>query len=213
MKFNEALNINEEVKELKNGKKGCVVFDIDDCLLQSNPKAIGIWKEEPGKQPIRLSTDEYAKDPDAATHKEWFSYKEFRDPEKVYNSIVSGTPLLKQLRLLDAHTRANYDIAFLTARGLQDVVDKALRAFLKYRDDKGNLVPIGDKLKSNLSAAINDEFKAYKGSNDPEKKAEVLKDICSKYDIVKFVDDDKKNIQRSRELNLPNLQVIQARPN
>ena len=99
MKFNEALNINEEVKELKNGKKGCVVFDIDDCSLQSNPKAIGIWKEEPGKQPIRLSTDEYAKDPDAATHKEWFSYKEFRDPEKVYNSIVSGTPLLKQLRL------------------------------------------------------------------------------------------------------------------
>ena len=84
---------------------------------------------------------------------------------------------------------------------------------MKYRDDKGNLVPIGDKLKSSLSAAINDEFKAYKGSNDPEKKAEVLKDICSKYDIVKFVDDDKKNLSFVKSMNLPNLQVIQARPN
>jgi hypothetical protein len=204
--------ITERIKSLSSDKKGIIVFDIDDTILKADSSTMSIYKKTSSGE-ISLSTDEYAKDPDAATHKEWFSYKEFRDPEKVYNSIVSGTPLLKQLRLLDAHTRANYDIAFLTARGLQDVVDKALRAFLKYRDDKGNLVPIGDKLKSNLSAAINDEFKAYKGSNDPEKKAEVLKDICSKYDIVKFVDDDIKNVQRAKELNIPNLQVIQARPN
>ena len=210
MDFQDAINIVEEIKPLEKGKKGCILFDIDDCLLQADSKAIGIWKEKPGEQPVRLSTEQYAKDPDAAVHKDWFSYKEFRDPEKVYASIVGGTPLLRQMRLLDAHVKANYDIAFLTARGLQDVVDAALRAFLKVKDDNGKLSPIGDRLKSEISAAVNDEIKAYPGANDPEKKGMVIKNICQKYDKVKFVDDDLKNVNFAKSLKLPNLQVILA---
>lgn len=213
MKFDEVINIIEEIKPLKDGKRGCILLDIDDCLLQAKPGVIGIWKEEPGKEPVRLSTEQYAKDPDAKTHKDWFSYKEFRDPEKVYTSIVSGTPLLRQMRLLDAHIKANYDVAFLTARGLQDVVDKALRAFLMYKDSSGNLLPIGNKLKSEISAAVNDEIKAYPGANDPEKKANVIRNICRQYDKVKFVDDDLKNVEFARSLKLPNLQVILANKN
>ena len=211
MKFEEVINIVEEIKEVKDGE-GCLCVDIDDCILQADSSSIGVWKEKPGEKPIRLSSEQYAKDPDAATHKEWFNYKEFRDPEKVYNSIINGTPLLRQLRLLDAHVRANYHIAFLTARGLQDVVDKALRAFLKYKDSNGNLVPIGDKLKSDISAAVNDMkwVEAYPTAGDPEKKAMVLKNLCKKYKKVKFVDDDLKNLQYARSLKLPNLQVIQA---
>ena len=146
------------------------------------------------------------------TDKEWFDYKEFRDPEKVYNSIVNGTPLLRQLRLVDQHARAGYHLAFLTARGLQDVVDKALRAFLKYRDANGNLVPVDKKLKSDISAAVNDIkwIEAYPGAGDPEKKAMVIKSICQKYAKVKFVDDDRKNIEAARALKIPNLQVIEA---
>ena len=210
MDFQDAINIVEEIKPLEKGKKGCILFDIDDCLLQADSKAIGIIKREPGKDPVRLSTDQYAKDPDAATHRDWFSYEEFRDPEKVYASIVGGTPLLRQMRLLDAHVKANYDIAFLTARGLQDVVDAALRAFLKVKDNNGKLNPIGDKLKSEISAAVNDEIKAYPGANDPEKKGMVIKNICQNYDKVKFVDDDRKNLNFVRSMRLPNLQVIEA---
>ena len=210
MKFEEVIRIVEEVKPLEKGKKGCILFDIDDCLLQADSKAIGIIKREPGKDPVRLSTDQYAKDPDAATHRDWFSYEEFRDPEKVYASIVGGTPLLRQMRLLDAHVKANYDVAFLTARGLQDVVDAALRAFLKVKDANGNLSPIGDRLKSEISAAVNDEIKAYPGANDPEKKGMVIKNICKNYDKVKFVDDDLKNVNFAKSLKLPNLQVILA---
>lgn len=211
MKFDKVVSILEETRPIKEGT-GCILLDIDDCLLQADKNSIGIWKEEPGKKPIRLSSEEYAKDPDSATHKEWFNYKEFRDPEKVYNSIVNGTPLLRQLRLMDQHVRAGYHIAFLTARGLQDVVDKALRAFLKYRNSKGELVAIGDKLKSDISAAVNDMkwVEAYPGVGDPEKKAVVIKNICKKYNKVKFVDDDSKNIEFAKSLKLPNLQVIQA---
>lgn len=211
MKFSEIETILEETRPIKEGS-GCVLLDLDDCLLQADKNSIGIWKNKPGEKPVRLSSEEYAKDPDAATHKEWFDYKEFRDPEKVYNSIVNGTPLLRQLRLVDQHARAGYHLAFLTARGLQDVVDKALRAFLKYRDANGNLVPVDKKLKSDISAAVNDIkwVEAYPGAGDPEKKAMVIKTICQKYAKVKFVDDDRKNLEAARALNIPNLQVIQA---
>ena len=213
MKFEEALElVKEETKPLKDGKKGCVLVDIDDCILKADGSQISIIKRKPGEPEKRLSSEEYAKDPDAGKPetKKWFSYEEFRDPKKVFNSIVNGTPQLRQLRLIDQHVRAQWDIAFLTARGLQDVVDKALREFLKFRDKDGRLQPIGNNLKSGISAAVNDEAKIYPGANVQEKKANVIKKICQKYDKVKFVDDDLKNVNFAKSLKIPNLQVILA---
>lgn len=208
MKLNEAYNlVNEEIKE--DGKRNCLLLDIDDSILTADPSVIGIWKNKPGEKPVRLTPDEFAKDPDAE-HEEWYDYKEFRDPEKVYQSIVRGTPILRNLRLMDAHVRANWDIGFLTARGLQDVVDSALRAFLKTRTKDGKLIPIGDKLKKDISAGVNDSSWDGIPAKTPERKAMVLKDICNKYDKVKFVDDDIKNINFVKSLKLPNLTVIKA---
>lgn len=208
MKLNEAYNlVNEEIKE--DGKRNCLLLDIDDSILTADPSVIGIWKNKPGEKPVRLTPDEFAKDPDAE-HEEWYDYKEFRDPEKVYQSIVRGTPILRNLRLMDAHIRANWDIGFLTARGLQDVVDSALRAFLKTRTKDGKLIPIGDKLKKDISAGVNDASWDGIPAKTPERKAIVLKDICNKYDKVKFVDDDIKNINFVKSLKLPNLTVIKA---
>lgn len=208
MKLNEAYNlVNEEIKE--DGKKNCLLLDIDDSILTADPSVIGIWKNKPGEKPVRLTPDEFAKDPDAE-HEEWYDYKEFRDPEKVYQSIVRGTPILRNLRLMDAHIRANWDIGFLTARGLQDVVDSALRAFLKTRTKDGKLIPIGDKLRKDISVGVNDASWDGIPAKTPERKAMVLKDICNKYDKVKFVDDDIKNINFVKSLKLPNLTVIKA---
>lgn len=208
MKLNEAYNlVNEEIKE--DGKRNCLLLDIDDSILTADPSVIGIWKNKPGEKSVRLTPDEFAKDPDAE-HEEWYDYKEFRDPEKVYQSIVRGTPILRNLRLMDAHVRANWDIGFLTARGLQDVVDSALRAFLKIRTKDGKLIPIGDKLKKDISAGVNDASWDGIPAKTPERKAMVLKDICNKYDKVKFVDDDIKNINFVKSLKLPNLTVIKA---
>ena len=212
MKFNEIINIVEEIHEPPAGKRGCLVLDIDDTLLHADSSLIGIWKEKPGETPIRLTSEQYAKDPDAGVHKEWFSYKEFRDPEKVYNSIIKGTPMLRNLKLMDAHARANYTICFLTARGLKDVVAKALGDFLMIKGKDGKLSPIGNRLNTELSQAVNDNdfIKTYPNLGDPEKKAVVLKDICKKYDYVKFVDDDLKNVNFVKSLKIPNLQVIVA---
>ena len=59
---------------------------------------------------------------------------------------------------------------------------------------------------------VNDEKYAneYAGVPDGEKKASFLRDKCSKYNIVKFVDDDHKNLAAMRALKIPNLKVIEA---
>ena len=49
-----------------------------------------------------------------------------------------------------------------------------------------------------------------KCSKEADKKANILTELCSKYDRVVFVDDDKKNVRAAKGLNLPNLKVIKA---
>lgn len=201
----------ESIKPLSNNEKGLIVFDIDDTLLKVNAKDIKIYKKDPnsGKE-IALTTSEFANDADAALHRDWFDCRDFYDPVKVYSSIVDGTPLIKNLKIMDSYIRAGYDFCFLTARGCEDVVKKALADFLEYKDDNGEMKKLGNIFKKTLSHAINDEYKDYPGDSDAEKKANVLKKLCKKYDKVIFVDDDTKNIQNARALNLSNLKVIQA---
>lgn len=204
--------INEKIKELPNSIKGLIVFDIDDTILKVNPGLMGIYKTVPGENEIKLTTDEFAKDPDAndPDKKSWFDYRDFRDPVKVYNSIISGTPLIKNLKIMDDYIKAGYDFCFLTARGCEDIIKKAIGDFLKFRDEDGALKELGDSFKKTFSHAVNDEIKKYPGKSDAEKKSNILRKLCGEYDKVVFVDDDHKNVSAARELNIKNLKVIKA---
>ena len=204
--------ITERVKDLPKSITGLIVFDIDDTLLKSNPTIIGVYKKEPGKSEKRLTTEEFAKDPDAGdpSKKSWFDYREFNDPVKVYNSIILGTPLIRNLRIMDDYIEAGYEFCFLTARSCEETIKKALNNFLKVKKPDGALQELGNIFNKTLSHAINDSSKQYPGKTDAEKKANVLKKLCSKYDRVVFVDDDRKNVIAARELNLRNLKVIKA---
>ncbi len=207
MTLNEAFNLTEEIRP---ESKGILVLDIDDTLLSANPDVIKIYKSFNGGKEIPLTTGQFANDPDKGKPGFKFDIRDFRDPQKVYDSIVKGTPKLKNLKLMDAYIRAGYKVCFLTARGLQDTVEKALKNFLRTRDNSGELVELGKIFKTSLSAAVNDEAKKYPGKNDGEKKANVLKNLCSKYNKVVFVDDDPRNIVSARELKIPNLTVVKA---
>ena len=204
--------INESINKLPYGKTGIVVFDIDDTLIQADEDVMSIGKFVDGdrKHKISLSTEEFAKDPDVKEHKDWFDFSDFQNPQKVVQSIIKGTPLLKNLRILDAYLNAGYEFCFLTARGCEDAVKYAIQTVIKYRDDKGVLNNIAPYFNKDLSAAINDSNKEYNGRTDAEKKSNVLKEICSKFDYVVFVDDDNKNVAQAKELNLNNLTVIKA---
>ena len=203
----------ERVKQLPASIKGLIVFDIDDTLLKVDTDVLKIYKNVPGKPEQALTTEEFAKDPDAAdpNKKSLFDFRDFQDPMKVYQSIISGTPLIKNLRIMDDYIEAGYDFCFLTARGCEETIKTALDEFLRVRNrDNNTLRKLGDTFKKTLSHAINDMTKNYPGRSDAEKKSNVLKYLCKKYDRVVFVDDDTKNVNSARNLRIPNLRVIKA---
>lgn len=207
--------LNEAIRPVKDGKKGALVLDIDDTLVTA--QNIFIHKIMPDGKVIKLTPEQYAKDPDSKKKNDpssgiKFSYEEFRNPEIVKNSIVTGIPIIRNLRIMDAHIKANYDIIILTARGLEDVIYKSLSKFLMFRNAEGELKEIKDILARNMVHAINDEAKVYKGTTDFEKKAHVITELANRYDHVKFVDDDEKNVEAVRNLKLKNVQVIKAWP-
>ena len=204
--------IQEAIQHLPNGKTGIVVFDIDDTLIQADKDVVSISKFINGdrKNKISISTEEFAKDPDAKDHKNWFDFSDFQNPQKVVQSIIRGTPILKNLRILDAYLNAGYEFCFLTARGCEDAIKYAIQDVIKYRDENGVLNNIDPWFNKDVSAAINDSNKEYEGKTNAEKKSNVLREICSKFDYVVFVDDDNKNVAHAKELNLNNLTVIEA---
>ncbi len=205
--------IYEAIKQLPKNIKGIIVFDIDDTLLKVNPDVIKIYKKDENGNEFSLTTEEFAKDPDASDPNkiDLFDLRDFRDPVKVYNSIISGTPLIKNLKIMDSYIEAGYDFCFLTARGCEETVKKALNDFLRVKDNAtGEFKKLGDIFKTTLSHAVNDEYKDYPGKDSAEKKANVLKMLCKKYDKVIFVDDDTKNVRAAKDLDIKNLTVIKA---
>lgn len=199
--------ILEHIKKL-SGQTGIIVFDIDDTLLKADSSEISIYKKTPNGE-IAISTDEFAKDPDAG-NSEMFDFRDFNDPIKIYQSIISGTPLIKNLKIMDAYINAGYEFCFLTARACEDVVKSALNSFLKTKKPNGALTELGDVFNKTLSHAVNDKLAKYPGKTDAEKKANILIKLCKEYDKVVFVDDDKKNISAAKQLDLKNLTVIKA---
>lgn len=189
-----------------------LVLDIDDTIVKTNADMIGVWKRYPDGTEKRLSTSEFAEDPDSIdggkSSNVIFDYREFGDEEKVTNSINNGTPLIKNLRILDRCIKDGYEVAFLTARADEDLVYRVLSNYLK-TSVAGEFLPV--KLNRKYCFAINDPKYAGKlGNTDAEKKARVLRYLCKEADVVKFVDDDLKNIRNAQSLNLPNLRVITA---
>ena len=189
-----------------------LVLDIDDTIVKTNADMIGVWKRYPDGTEKRLSTSEFAEDPDSIdggkSSNVIFDYREFGDEEKVTNSINNGTPLIKNLRILDRCIKDGYEVAFLTARSDEEMVYRVLSNYLK-TSVAGEFLPV--KLNRKYCFAINDPKYAGKlGNTDAEKKARVLRYLCKEADVVKFVDDDLKNIRNAQSLNLPNLRVITA---
>jgi hypothetical protein len=78
------------------------------------------------------------------------------------------------------------------------------------KDDDGALKDLSEEFNKSMSHAVNDSIRKYPGTTDAEKKANILRDLCNKYDKVVFVDDDDKNIKASRGLGLKNLMVVKA---
>ena len=192
--YEETLPVDRETGKRKTG---IILLDVDDTLLQA--RDIYIWRKRPeDKSEVRLTPQEYADEKVAPGEKKYYSYREFRDAEKVKNSIIKGLPYINNLKIMDEFINGGYVIGILTARGMEDVVYQALSEFLKYRGPDGNLRPV--KLNRKLVFAVNDDFKVYIGRTDYEKKKNVIRKIKDHFDYVYFLDDDIKNIKEVKSL-------------
>lgn len=186
-------------EKLPEGKNGILLLDIDDTLLKSDSSLLKIYRKLPtDKEEVALTTDEYAKEHVSQDNKKYYDYRDFRDPKKVYMSIVKGAPLINNLKVVDDFYNGGYKLGILTARGCADAVKKAIKAFLKVRDKNGNLIkaPISE---SDIHC-VNDDKSNYPGDTDYEKKQNVLRDYAKKYDYVYFIDDDAKNLAAVKAL-------------
>lgn len=212
------MNIQEILKQelyveeriVPEGKRHIVLFDIDDTLLSA--ENIYIHKVFPDGKDILLSPIDFAKEDIVKEGEKGISYdmKEFRDPNIVKKSIETGRPIWKNLKIINDHIKNGWKIGIITARGLEDVIYSAINKWAMFQQDKGLLDKFGKIFVKNLVHAVNDEAKVYEGANSFEKKANVIKKYAQKYDKVKFVDDDDKNIKAVRDLKMPNVIVVKA---
>lgn len=204
--------LDERIKPLAENKRGIIVFDIDDTVLKVDTSALRVYKKKPGEREVALTTSEFAKDPDAGVKSKlsWFDFRDMRNPEKVYEAIITGTPLLSNIRIIEDYVIAGYEFAFLTARACEEVIKDAIWEFLKEYKGAKSIGKLGHLFNKTFSAAVNDQVKEYEGETDSEKKSNVLRKLAKEYDKVVFIDDDKKNVIAARELGIPNLIVLKA---
>jgi len=197
MLFHNVLQLIEEKGE------SLLLLDVDATLVI--PDNIFIHKKNPDGTITKLSPAQYAREKVNKENQQNYSFDEFRDPQKVYNSIKTGIPLIPNLKIVDEYIHRGWKIGILTARGMEEVVFKALKDWLMYKDTRGNLRDIGDKLVRDLVHAVNDSNRQYEGSTDFEKKANVIKKLATQYDRIVFLDDTPSNIEAVRKLRLQNV--------
>ena len=154
MKFLDIYEILEEKGE------NLLLLDVDDTLVKAT--GIHVIKKNPDGTETKLTPEQYAKEKVTPENQNNYDYREFRDPQKIYDSIKLGIPIISNLKIFDEYIKRGWKIGVLTARAYEDVTFQALKDWLMYRTKEGVLNQIGDKLVRGLVYAINDENKKYR---------------------------------------------------
>lgn len=178
-----------------------ILLDVDDTLLK--PTGVYIYRNLPSDpQEVVLTPYEYGLEVVTPETKKYYDYRDFIDPVKTQRSIEKAEPIVANLSVMDDYLKLGHQIGILTARANEDIVFDGLKQFLMYKDSKGNLVPIGDRLARENVYAINDSnrVKTLEAETDYEKKAEVVEKLLNVYDEIVFIDDDMKNVKQMRLL-------------
>jgi len=221
--LNEALlNKGMKAEKVPKGEKYILLLDIDDTLVTA--QNIFIYRKLPSdKKEVKFTPEQYADENVTDVNKEYYDYRDFRNSKKIAGSILTGKPIWRNLRVMDHHIAMGWEIGILTARAMGLVIFKALRKWLKYRPvpGKGKIdtgivsylkgyKKVGNMLKRQHVHAVADYRDRYPGTTDFQRKAIVIKKYAKKYDKVKFLDDDQKNIDAVNNLKLDNVIAVKA---
>ena len=186
--------------ELANVNK-LILLDLDDTLVEA--AEIFIYKQLPSGEEIALSPSEYADEEveDIDNLDITYDYRDFENPRKVKRSIKKGQPIVANLEIMDELLKKGYDIGILTARGMEDIIFNTLHEWLMIKDNNGELIPIGDRLKRENVIAVNDsKYTELEKYTDYQKKSIMINKLLDQYDEIIFIDDDNKNIKEMHKL-------------
>jgi hypothetical protein len=174
-------------------KRGILLLDVDDTLLKASN--IFIHRRLPtDEKDVLLTPAQFAKEKVTPETEQFYSFKEFRNREKIINSIVNGLPYLKNIKVMNSFVEGGYKIGILTARGMESAVYTSIKAFFNnlYKEGKLNKVP---NLERKYTFAVGDDYKKYQGRTSAERKQKIISIIKDKFDYVYLMDDDLKNIK------------------
>jgi hypothetical protein len=174
-----------------------LVLDVDDTLLK--PSGVYIYRKLPSdEEEVALTPYEYGLESVTPETKEFYDYRDFINLEKTRKSIEQAEPIVANLSVMDDYLKMGHQIAILTARSNEDLVYESLKKWLMYKNRKGDLIPIGDRLSRENVYAVNDSYRmsTLDAETDYEKKSEIMAKLVEMYDEVVFIDDDMKNIKQ-----------------
>lgn len=173
-------------------------LDIDDTLLTSDN--IHIYIEINGVTK-KITTHEYSNI--SISNIDKIDYSEFDDPLKIEESIKTGKPLYKNLKIIDEYIKNGWELGILTARGEEETIKKIINMWLKkYLKNKF-------KLKEENIYAVGDRVIKYEGKNSSVKKINILKKYKKEYNRVCLMDDSEKTINAIKQLNQKNKMNIE----
>jgi phosphoglycolate phosphatase-like HAD superfamily hydrolase len=210
----EELNTLKESVTDKRTNDKIIIFDIDNTLVVAKDIFIHLKEKATGKDVKKFTPEQYdgmtkdQKNKLLEGGKYEFDFREFRDPKKIYDSIIAGTPKIPVLKVLDRHVKAGWHVGVVTARGAEDSVRDAIRDWLK-TNVGGKLVSVPNLKRENVHA-INDDAKraagVYKGYN----KNPSLEKFLAKYKVVKFVDDSHEHLANAKKIKVPSGKVLKT---
>ena len=174
-----------------------ILLDVDDTLLK--PSGVYIYRNLPNDtEEIALTPYEYGLEHVTPETKKYYDYRDFMNPEKTRQSIAHAEPIIANLSVMDDYIKQGHQIGILTARSNEDIVYQGLKDWLMYKNKRGELIPLGDRLRRENIFAVNDTKRMgeLESETDYEKKAEVVERLLHSYDEIVFIDDDVKNVKQ-----------------
>jgi hypothetical protein len=167
--------------------KNILFLDIDNTLLIPQNIFIYYKKDNICK---KYTSREYTNLETNIKNKKYFDYHEFQDKEIIKNSILTSIPINKSLQIIKKYIQNNYELGIITARGQEELVSETIKQWL-YQQLNEKFI-----MKRENIYAINDLGKKYKGTNDSEKKLNILKKyiINKEYKNIFFMEDNLNTI-------------------
>jgi FMN phosphatase YigB (HAD superfamily) len=171
------------------------IFDIDDTIIHSKSK-VGV-RLTPNDEMNYYTSEEWSNIRGSIPKTAEIDWSGFHDTDKIVNGIIQADYIVPVLKILDYAVDIGANTGILTARANKPALIQSLSKKIRKQFDPNNIHTIGD-----------DENLLRKPQ---EAKAEILKKYCQQYEMVYFLDDDDKNLEAARDMNLPNLVIIDAK--